>query len=214
MKFISMCILLGFFQITAEGRQMTDQFVTLKNEQKIFDGWIKENVNLPNALNPFVYEGYEFPFESLIEGTIKPIIHTATFYIIYIEKNVNSGVFDIFFLNYSDENWHIISWRKIDPEDPKSGISTISSHDPRKIIRAFELLENISVDLDDYRYLDSRSSYLAIQRNGEMKRIAVYNPDFTGLQQFTGDQKILLKIERILEKYSREKSQSVFEATP
>ena len=193
---------------------MLDQFISFKNEQTILKNWIRGNVTSPDALDPFVYEDYESPFESCIEETIQPIIHAATFYIIYIERNIDNGVFDIFFLNHSGDNWHIISWRNVYPRDPKPGISTISSHDSGEIIHAFKLLENITVDLDDYRVLGATSSYLAIYRNNEMKRIAVYNPNFAGLQQFSGDQKILLKIERILEKYTRENSQTMFKATP
>lgn len=171
------------------------QFMGFKEEDYILRKWVSENIKLKfaNAFDPMWGEYAPYRMTE-IEKDILSILDDIEFYVLYIESNIDNGIWNVFLLGHDGSDWIQSCWEN---EQKIALRKPILSDNWNKKICNFRFSDDILVNVGKYIIFDETSAYLFINCHDRLKRFAVYHPDFSRIDE-KSDDRYILKIQKVL----------------
>jgi hypothetical protein len=154
-------------------KKMTPDFLDFNIEQKYWNDWISINDDNTCPLQPFILS-YTLSDFKIFEKEIIKLGDTHS-YILFIQINIDNGIFYISYLAWNDAGqitgsleWH----------GPESKIIRNRLNKKQINMHLVEELNNhdVFVDIGDRKLLDGDSLYLTLRHEDKYNRFAFYNP--------------------------------------
>ena len=193
---IGICILsIGCTNTDME--KSNNHFMGFEEEQYFLQNWIDKNIATPVLIDPMWDYG---AYYEVIEEEILSILDDFEFYVLYIERNIDGGVWNVFLIGHNRTEWVQFCWEN--EQKVALGKPLLRDNWDKRICN-FRFSGDIVVDTGKNIVLDATSVYLFMTCHDGVKRFVVYHPNFSRIDR-KSDNRYILKIRKIVKNLKRD----------
>jgi|GEM_PF-5886290 len=179
-------LFLSIHSVSAEDERISDKvYFSFEKEQKIWDKWYEENMNI-YRLEP-LYLVRDCVYHNEVERRLATYYQDADFFLIYFERNIDNGILQTTLFIEDSNRWNRIDW--VEDRDTRQPLVVETKHEIANFDREVcerAMVRRFYLGVENYLLLGGTTIYIYIFNESEIGRFAFYG--FEGFDGISSDQ--------------------------